>query len=96
MEEDKSVFTIWIGKPTRRIPLGRPTCRWENNIRMGLKEVGVNTRNWIGLIRDRDYWRTLVNAELNLRVPFAMELVRKRDILVLVLRIEELRFQKTD
>ena len=53
---------------TRKRPLGRPRRRWEDNIRMDLKEIGINTRNWVGSARDRDYWRALVNAALNLRV----------------------------
>ena len=57
-------------------PLGRPRRRWEDNIRMNLKEIGINTRNWVDLTQDRDYWRALVNAALNPRVPQAMELVR--------------------
>ena len=59
---------ISTGKPTGKRPLGRPRRRWEDNIRMDLKEVGINTGNWVNLARDRDYWRALVNA-LNLRVP---------------------------
>ena len=54
--------------PTRRIPLGRPRCRWDDYNRTDLKEIGVNTRNWVDLAQDRDYWRALVNAALNLRV----------------------------
>ena len=46
-----------------------------DNIRMYLKEMGINTRNWVDLFQDRDYWRALVNAALNLRVPLAMVLV---------------------
>ena len=49
-------------------PLGRPRRRWEDNIRMNLREIGINTRNWVDLAQDRDYWRALVNAALNLRV----------------------------
>ena len=56
-------------------PLERPRRRWENNIRMDLKEIAFNTRNWIDLAQDRNYWRALVNAPLKLRVPYAMELV---------------------
>ena len=52
--------------------MGR-TCshkrRWEDNIRMDLKEIGINTRNCVGSTQDRDYWRALVNTALNLRVP---------------------------
>ena len=49
--------------------LGRSRRRWEDNIRMYLKEIGINTRNWVYLVQNRDYWRGLVNAALNLRVP---------------------------
>ena len=52
-----------------RGPLGRPRPRYEDNIRMNLKEICANRRNWIDLAQDRDYWRTFVNATLNLRVP---------------------------
>ena len=47
--------------------------RWEDNIRMGRKEIGINTRNWVDSAQDRNYWRALVNAALNLRVSQAME-----------------------
>ena len=50
-------------------PLGRPRHRWEHNIRMDLKEIGISTRNWVDLAQDRVYWGTLVNMALNLRVP---------------------------
>ena len=56
------------GKPTGKRPLGRPRRRWEDNIRMDLKEIGMNTRNWVDSTQDRDYWRALVNAALNLWV----------------------------
>ena len=49
-------------------PLGRPRCRWEDNIRMGLEEIGINAGNWVDSAQDRDYWRALVNAALKLRV----------------------------
>ena len=47
----------------------RRLCRWEDNITTDLKEIGVDVRSWIDLAQDRDYWRTLVNAALKLRVP---------------------------
>ena len=47
----------------------RPRRRWEDNIRMDLKEIGIIKRNWVDLAQDREYWRALVNAALNLRVP---------------------------
>ena len=54
------------GKPTGNISLGRSRRRWEDNIIMDLKEMGINTRNWVDSSQDRDYWRALVNAALNL------------------------------
>jgi hypothetical protein len=55
------------GTPTGKRPLGRPRRRWEDNIRMDLKEIGINLRNLVDSAEDRDYWR--LNAALNLRVP---------------------------
>ena len=55
-------------KPTGKRRLGRPRRRWEYNIRMDLKEIGINTRNRLDSAQDRSYWRALVNAALNLRV----------------------------
>ena len=77
MEEGRSVFKILIGTPKgkRRLGGSRHRHRWENNIKMDLKEMGINTRNWVDSAEDRDYWRALVNQILNLRVPYAMELV---------------------
>ena len=69
MEEGRSAFKILIGKPEGKRPLGRPRRRWEGNIRMDLKEIGIDTRNSIDSAQYRDYWRALVNAALNLRVP---------------------------
>ena len=69
MQEDRSAFKILTGKPTGRKPLGRPWRRWEDNIRMYLEEIGINARNCVVSAQDRDYWRVLVNAALNPRVP---------------------------
>ena len=69
MEEGRSSVKILSGKPTRKILLGWPRRRWEENIRMNLKEIGISTRNWIDLAQYRDYWRALVNAAFNLRIP---------------------------
>ena len=68
MEEGRSALKILTGKPTGKRPLGRPRRRWEDNIRMNLKEISFNARNWIDAAQDRDYWKALVNAALNLRV----------------------------
>ena len=66
--KDRSGFKILTGKPTGKRPLGRPRRRWEDNIRMDLKGISINRRNWVDLAQDRDYWRAPVNAALNLRV----------------------------
>ena len=68
MEEGRSAFKNLTGKPTGKRPLGRPRRRWEDNIRMDLEEIGINARNWVDSAQDRNYWRALVNATLNLRV----------------------------
>ena len=68
MEEGRSSFKIWTGKPTKRRPLWRPRRRWEDSIRMDHKEIGANTRNLDYSALGRDYWIALVNAALNLRV----------------------------
>ena len=73
MEEGRSAFKILTGKPTGKRPLWR--CRWEDNIRMNLEEIGTNAGNWVDWAQDRDYWRVLVNVALNLRVPEALKLV---------------------
>ena len=67
MEEGRSAFKILKGKPTGKRPLGRPRRRLEDNIRMDLEEIGINTGNWVDSAQDSNYWRTLVNAALNLR-----------------------------
>ena len=69
MEEGSSAFKILAGKPTGKRPLGRPWRRWEDNIRMDLEEIGINAGNWVYSAQDRNYWRALVNAALNLWVP---------------------------
>ena len=66
MEEGRSTFKILTCKLPGKISLGRPRHRWEANIRMDLKETVINTRNWVDSAHDRDYWRALVNTELNL------------------------------
>jgi hypothetical protein len=63
------VSRILVGKPEGKRPLGRPRHRWENNIRMDLREIGWGGMDWIDLAQDRDQWRALVSTALNLRVP---------------------------
>ena len=69
MGEERGVYRVLVGKLERRRPLGRPRRRWVDNIRMYLQEVGCGYMDWIGLAQDRDRWRTLVSAVMNLRVP---------------------------
>jgi hypothetical protein len=57
------------GQPEGKRPLGRPRCRWVDNIRIDLVEVGWCDVDWIGLAQDRNSWRAVVNSLLNLRVP---------------------------
>ena len=65
MGEERGVYRVLVWKPEGRRPMGR----WVDNIRMDLQEVGCGYMNWIGLAQDRDRWRTLVSAVMNLRVP---------------------------
>ena len=63
------MYRVLVGKPEGRRPLGRPKLGWVDNIRMDLQEVGCEYMDWIGLAQDRDRWRTLVSAVMDLRVP---------------------------
>jgi len=65
----EGVYRVLLGKPEGKTPLGRPRRRWVDNIRMDLQEEGCEYMDWIGLVQDRDRWRTLVSAVMNLRVP---------------------------
>jgi hypothetical protein len=65
----RNAYRILVGKPEGKRPLGRPIRRWEDNIRMDLREIGWGSMDWIDLAQDRDRWRALVNTVMNLRVP---------------------------
>jgi hypothetical protein len=69
MGEKKNMYRLLVGKPEGKRPLGRPRCRWIDNIEMDLSEIGVSVVDWIGLAQDRYRWRALVNSVMNLRVP---------------------------
>ena len=68
MGEERGMYRVLVGKPKGKRPLGRPRCRWVDNIRMDLQDVGCGYMDWIGLAQDRDRWWTLVSAVMNLRV----------------------------
>jgi len=69
MGERRGVYRVLVGKPERNRLLGRPRRRWEDNVKMDLQEVGCVIVDGIKLVQDRDRWRALVNAVMNLRVP---------------------------
>jgi hypothetical protein len=69
MGETRNVYKILVGKPEGKTPLGRPRCRWVDNIKMDLRETGWDGMDWIELTQDRDQWRALVNTVMNLQVP---------------------------
>jgi hypothetical protein len=67
--EKRNAYRLLVGKPEGKRPLGKPRCRWVDIIRMDLGKVGWGDVDWIGLAKDRNRWRALVNSVLNLRVP---------------------------
>jgi len=69
MGEERVVYWVLVWEPGGKRPLGRPRRRCVDNIRMNLQEMGCGYMDWIGLAQDRDRWRTLVSAVMNLRVP---------------------------
>ena len=69
MEQSRNAYRVLVGKPEGNSPLGRPRRRWEDNIKMDLKEVGYDPGEWIDLAVDRDQWRAYVRAVMNLRFP---------------------------
>jgi hypothetical protein len=65
----RNAYRTLVGKPERKRPFGRLICRWVDNIRMDLRETGLDSVDWIHMAQNRDQWRTYVNMVLNLRVP---------------------------
>jgi hypothetical protein len=66
--EERKGYRVLVGKPEGKRPLGRPRRRWEGGIRMDLREIGWGSVDWIQLAQDRDRWRAVVSAVMNLRV----------------------------
>jgi hypothetical protein len=69
MAEVRGAYNILVGRPEWRRPLGRPRRRWEDNIKMDIREIGFGDVDWINLAQDRDRWWAIVNTVMNLRVP---------------------------
>jgi hypothetical protein len=65
----RGVYRVWAGRPESKRPLGRPRCRWEDNIQVGLREIWIDGANWNQLAENRVQWRAFVNAVMNLRFP---------------------------
>jgi hypothetical protein len=68
MGEERKLYKVLVGKPEGKRPLGRPRRRWEDGIRMDLMEIGLGDVDWIRLSQDRNQWRAVVSAVMNLRV----------------------------
>jgi hypothetical protein len=69
MGEGRGVYRVLVGRPEGKRPLGRPRHRWEDNIKLDLREIGIDGANWIQLAQDRFRWRDFVNTVMSLRVP---------------------------
>jgi hypothetical protein len=69
MGEERGVYRVLVGRPGGKRPLGRPRHRWEDNIKLKLRETGIDEANWIQLAQDRIQWRAFVNTVMKLRVP---------------------------
>jgi hypothetical protein len=69
VREGRGVYRALDGRPERKRPLGRPRHRWEENIKVDLREIGISGANWIQMAQDRIQWRAFVNTVMNLRVP---------------------------
>jgi len=69
MGDKRGAYRVLVGKPEGNRPIGRLRCKWEDNIKMDLQEVGCGGKDWIDLAQDRDNWWVPVNAVMNFRVP---------------------------
>ncbi|KAJ4450278.1 hypothetical protein ANN_01698 [Periplaneta americana] len=87
MGESKNAYRMLVGRPEGKRPLGRPKRRWEDNIKMDLREVGYDDREWINLAQNRDQWRAYVRAAMNLWVPGSLKASKVSTMLALINRI---------
>jgi hypothetical protein len=69
MGEERGVYRVLVGRPEGKRPLGTPRRRWEDHIKLDLREIGIEGENWIQLAQERVHWWALVNTAMNLRVP---------------------------
>jgi hypothetical protein len=69
MEDERGVYRVLVGRPEGKRPLGKPRRRWEDNIKMDVREIRIVEANWIQLPQDRVKWRAFVNMVMILRVP---------------------------
>jgi hypothetical protein len=69
MGERRGAWRVLVGTPERKRPIERPGCRWENNVKMDFQEMGWDSLHWIDLARDRNRWRAVVNAVMNVWFP---------------------------
>jgi hypothetical protein len=69
MGEERGVYRVLVGRPKGKRPLGKPRHRWEDNIKMDLREIGIEGVNWIQLAQDRVQWWAFVNTVMNLQIP---------------------------
>ena len=74
MGQGRGAYRVLVGKPEVKRPLGRPRCRWEDNIKMDLQEVGGGCGDWMEFAQDRERWRALVSTVMNIRVPKMWEI----------------------
>ncbi|KAJ4448703.1 hypothetical protein ANN_00093 [Periplaneta americana] len=91
MGESRNAYRVLVGRPEGKRPLGRPRHRWEDNIKMDLKEVGYDDRDWINLAQDRDRWRAYVRAAMNLRLFLSTSSALFQSIFCYVVSDERLR-----
>ncbi|KAJ4428525.1 hypothetical protein ANN_24569 [Periplaneta americana] len=82
MRESRNAYRVLVGRPEEKRPSGRPRCRWEYNIKMDLRQVGYDGRDWINIAQDRDRWRAYVRTAMNLRVVVITEDVQNVHLLL--------------